>query len=111
MVDAKKKSEKKIFTGELVTMSMNEQPPLQALAHLLDPKEIKKPWVIKHRYCLWKDFLKRDNNYVAKWNSKAREEREREVRSLKIIKHQDTLQGRGLNEKKFAKRYAIMHTL
>jgi hypothetical protein len=28
MVDAKKKSEKKIFTGELVTMSMNEQPPL-----------------------------------------------------------------------------------
>jgi hypothetical protein len=55
--------------------------------------------------------LEKDNNHVAKWISRAREEREREVRSLKIIKHQDTLWGRGLSGKEFVKIYVIRHAL
>ncbi len=40
---------------------------------------------------LWKDFLEKDNNHVVEWNSSAKEERERDVRTLKIVKHQNTL--------------------
>jgi hypothetical protein len=36
MVVAKKKSEKKLLNGELLTMPMNEQPTFWPLAHLLD---------------------------------------------------------------------------
>jgi hypothetical protein len=106
MVDVEKKSEENIFNGELFTMPMNEQPPLWPLAHLLDPRERKDLWVIKHRYSLWKDFSKRDNNHVAKWNSMARKELERKVKSLKIIKYQDTLWGGSLSGKEFLERYA-----
>jgi hypothetical protein len=93
---AKKKSEEKLFNVELLIMAMNEQPPLWPLAHLLDPREREELWVIKYKYSLWKDFSERDNNHVAKWNSRAREECERKVKSLKIIKHQDTLWGASL---------------
>jgi hypothetical protein len=36
MVVAKKKNEKKLLNGELLTMLMNEQPTFWPLAHLLD---------------------------------------------------------------------------
>jgi hypothetical protein len=111
MVVVEKKNEEKLFNVELLIMSMNEQPPLWPLAHLLDSREREELWVMKYRYNLWKDFSKRDNNCVAEWNSKAREECEREVKSLKIIKHQDTLWGGSLNGKEFTKRYARRHTL
>jgi len=39
MVVEEKKSEEKFFNGELLTMPMNEQPPLWPLAHLLDLRE------------------------------------------------------------------------
>jgi hypothetical protein len=94
MVAIEKKNEEKLFNiVEPFTMSMNEQPPLWPLAHVLDPREREELWVIKYKYSLWKDFSKRDNNHVAEWNSRVREEHEREVKSLKIIKHQDTLWG------------------
>jgi len=57
-------------------------------------------------YSFWKDFLERNNNCVAKWNFKAREEREREVRSLKIVKHHNTLWGGSLGGKQFVHKYA-----
>jgi hypothetical protein len=60
-----KKSEEKKFNGELLTMQINEQPPLWPLAHLLDPRKREELWAIKHRYNLWKDFLERDNNCFA----------------------------------------------
>jgi hypothetical protein len=89
MVATKKKSGEKLFNGELFTMPMNEQPPLWPLTHLLDPRKREELWAIKHRYNLWKHFSKRDNNSVVEWNSRAREEHERKIRSLKIIKHQN----------------------
>jgi hypothetical protein len=52
MVIVKNKSEEKLFNGELLTMPMNEQPPLWPLAHLLDPKEREELWAINHRYSL-----------------------------------------------------------
>jgi hypothetical protein len=61
---------------------------------------------MKHRYNLWKDFSTRDNNHVVEWNSRAKEEREIKVRSLKIIKHQDTLWGGSLSGKEFVGKYA-----
>ncbi len=48
-VAIEKKSKEKLFNVELLTMPMNEQPPLWPLAHLLDPRERKELWVIKHR--------------------------------------------------------------
>ncbi len=87
----RRKMKRNFFNVEILTMLMNEQPPLWPLAHLLDPREREEAWVIKYRYNLWKDFSKRDNNRVAEWNSRAREEHERQVTNLKIIKHQDTL--------------------
>ncbi len=50
MVAIEKKNEEKLFNVELLTMSMNEQPPLWPLAHLLDLKEREELWVIKYRY-------------------------------------------------------------
>jgi hypothetical protein len=67
--------------------------------------EKEKLWAIKHRYNLWKDFLKRNSNRVIEWNSRAREECDREIKNLKIIKLQDTLWGRSLNGNEFAERY------
>ncbi len=39
MVVVEKKIEEKFFNGGLLTMPMNEQPPFQPLAHLLDPRK------------------------------------------------------------------------
>jgi hypothetical protein len=52
MVVEEKKSEEKLFNGELLTMLMNEQPPFWPLAHVLDPREREELWFIKHRYKL-----------------------------------------------------------
>jgi hypothetical protein len=109
MVVTYKKNEEKLFNGELVIMPMNEQPPFWPLAYLLDPRENKELWVIKHRYYLWKDFSERNNNHVEEWNSKARKECEK--KSLKVITHQDTLWGGGLNGKEFVERYTRRHAL
>jgi hypothetical protein len=62
-------------------MPMNEQPPLWPLARLLNPKEREELWAIKHRYNFWNHFSERDNNYVVEWNTRVREEHEREVGS------------------------------
>jgi hypothetical protein len=55
--------------------------------------------------------LERNNNHVAEWNPRARKERKKKVRSLKIITHQDTLWGGGLNGKEFVERYTRRHAL
>ncbi len=47
--------------------------------------------------------MERDNDRVAKWNFRVREEHEREVRNLKRIAHQNTLWGGGLSGEEFAK--------
>ncbi len=52
-----------------------------------------------------------DNDHVVEWNSRAREEHEREVRSLKIVAHQDTLWGGGLNGEEFVIYVRRTHTL
>jgi len=74
MVATKKKGEEKHLIGELLTLPINEQPPLWLLAHLLNPRERNNLWAIKHRYILWKDFLKRENNCVTEWNFRANED-------------------------------------
>jgi hypothetical protein len=52
MIVIEKKSEEKLFNGELLTMPMNEQPPFWPLAHLLNPRDREELWVTKHSYYL-----------------------------------------------------------
>jgi hypothetical protein len=50
MVATKKKGEEKHLNGELLTLPINEQPPLWPLAHLQNPRKRNHLWAIKQRY-------------------------------------------------------------
>jgi negative regulator of sigma E activity len=79
-----KKKEKKDDGQHAQHGHMNELCHVWPLEHLLclqeRAKEVKE---IRHRYHLWKDCLRRDNEHIAKWNAR-RKVCEREIQSKKV---------------------------
>jgi len=64
---------------------MNELCLVWPLEQLLCPRELTKLKAIKHRYHMWKDYSKRDNKWIAKWNAITREVCVREIRSKILV--------------------------
>jgi hypothetical protein len=64
---------------DMFNMPMNELCHVWLLEQLLCPRELIELKAIKHRYHMWKDYSKKDNERIAKWNAKAREVHEREI--------------------------------
>jgi hypothetical protein len=57
-------------------------------------------------YSLWKDFARRNNEHIAKWNSKAWEEWVRKIRKKKVAVEQEVLLKEGISGKALAQNYA-----
>jgi hypothetical protein len=70
-------------SNNLFIMPMDEQQPFWPLLHLLSPRVQEELWAIKHRYSLWKSFVGQYNECIIKWNSRAREERDKEITKKK----------------------------
>jgi hypothetical protein len=97
---------------DMLNMPMNELRHVWLLERLC-PQEFAKLKAIKHRYHVWKDYSKRDNERIAKWNARTKEVYEREIHSRTIVAKQGVLEdfwfkpytGK-FSGKKFAKEYA-----
>jgi hypothetical protein len=75
-------------THDMLNMPMNELHPIWPLKQLLCPQELIELKVIKHRYHMWKDYSKRDNERIAKWNVRTREVHEKEICNRVIVAKQ-----------------------
>jgi hypothetical protein len=67
---------------------MNEPCHVWPLEQLLCPQKLAELKGIKHRYHVWKDYSKKDNECIVKWNEKSREVYEREIYSKAIVAKQ-----------------------
>jgi hypothetical protein len=69
----------KEMTHDMFNMPMNESCLVWPLKQLLCFQKLIKLKAIKHKYHVWKDYLQRNNEWITKWNARAREVREQEI--------------------------------
>jgi hypothetical protein len=77
---------------DMLNMPMNEPHLIWSLKWLLCPQELAKLKGIKHKYHMWKDYLNRNNEFIAKWNAIVKEVCERKNHSKSIIAKQEMLE-------------------
>jgi len=75
-------------THDMLNMPMNELHPIWPLKQLLCSQESVELKAIKHRYHMWKDYSKKDNERIAKWNVRTREVHEKEIHNRAIVAKQ-----------------------
>jgi hypothetical protein len=73
---------------DMFNMPMNESHPIWPLEHLLCSQKLTKLKAIKHRYHVWKDYSKRNNEQIVEWNAITREAREKEIRTKVVAAKQ-----------------------
>ncbi len=72
-------------THDMFNMPIHKSRHVWPLGQLLCYQKLAKLKAIKHKYHMWKDYSKRYNEWIAKWNARAREVRKKENYSRTIV--------------------------
>ncbi len=72
----------------MLNMPMNESCVVWPLEQILCPHELAELKTIKHKYHVWKDYSKKDNEQIVEWNTKARKVRDKEICNIIVVTKQ-----------------------
>jgi hypothetical protein len=82
----------KKMAHDMFNMPMIDSRHVWPLEQLQCLQKLAKLKAIKHRYHVWKDCSKKNNEWIAKWNARAREMHKKKIHSRAIVTKQGVLE-------------------